>query len=409
MKRKIAALLLCAALTASLAACGDTTGKEAEASASASVSSASVSESSEEAADSSSAEGSADEFSADPLQEDPDSTYAKLLSVPVTEEEYHVEDCITLGDYKGIRLTKQIPEVTDEMVEEELRSLATTEAVDKVEKGDTVNIDYVGTMDGKAFDGGTAEGQTLEIGSGLFIEGFEEGLIGAKTGDVVELNLTFPENYYEELAGKDVLFTVTVNSITRPAKQDDAWVKEYTSGSFDTVEAYKGSLRERLEKEQEENADSVLRQNVWSAVQDASEYHQLPVGYYNEGVEAYEANYAAAAQQNGFEDVDAYIESLKDYGVTKETYEQQKDQYARFMAGSTVLLDALAEAEGLDEEDEGYKEHLKELEEMYGMDEAGLVEMSSEHNVYLYCMTQLVIDRLLADAEVTTETIPAQG
>ena len=139
---------------------------------------------------------------------------------PTTSElmaEIDVEKCVTLGEYKGITVEKTIEPVTDEDVEQEIQSALESYPVEvtnrSVQEGDTVNIDYVGRIDGEEFEGGSDEGALLKIGSGQFIEGFEDGLIGASKGETRVLDLTFPQNYTEDLAGKAVEFTVTVNTI----------------------------------------------------------------------------------------------------------------------------------------------------------------------------------------------------
>ena len=170
---------------------------------------------------------------------------------------------VELGDYKGIEYTREVAEVTDTQIQSQVDSLLsslteTTEVTDRpIEEGDTANIDFVGTMNGEEFDGGSGEGFDLEIGSDSFIDGFEDGLIGHSVGEKVSLDLTFPENYQsEDLAGKDVNFAVTINSIsvkTTPELTDEV-VKENTD--YDTVDAYKDSVRKDLEKQAEEDADS---------------------------------------------------------------------------------------------------------------------------------------------------------
>lgn len=175
---------------------------------------------------------------------------------------------VKLGAYKGITVNTAAPyTVTDQDVESYLEYGVLsnyTEEVDTVEDGDTVNIDYKGTIDGKAFDGGTAAGQSLTIGSGTYIDGFESGLIGAKKGDTVTLNLKFPEDYgKEELNGKAVVFEVTVNSITRKRVLDDALAKEIDA-SVDSVAALKEKIRGQLQ----ENYDySNKQQLAYDAIQ----------------------------------------------------------------------------------------------------------------------------------------------
>ena len=171
---------------------------------------------------------------------------------------------VTLGAYKGVAVKKEVTEVTDAQVdakvEEERSKQATEVEVDDraVMEGDTVNLDYCGTVDGVAFAGGTAEGQTLKIGSHTFIPGFEEQMVGMCIGEEKDLNVTFPEKYHsDELAGKAAVFHVKVNSITAtelPALDDD-FAKDISE--FDTLDEYKADIRAKLEAqaaERDQNA-----------------------------------------------------------------------------------------------------------------------------------------------------------
>lgn len=158
---------------------------------------------------------------------------------------------IVLGEYKNVPVTVVKPSVSDEeldaRIETVLGGYATWDAVDRAaEEGDRVNIDYKGLKDGVAFEGGTAEGYNLVLGSGSFIDGFEDGLIGAAAGEQRNLNLTFPENYQsEELAGQDVVFEVTVNEVAEKHTPEltEAFVAE-NFPDLGTVDAYKEDLRQ---------------------------------------------------------------------------------------------------------------------------------------------------------------------
>ena len=163
---------------------------------------------------------------------------------------------VKLGDYKGLSVSVNDTTVSDKEVEEtvssNLSAKGTMTAVTgrAVQNGDTVNIDYVGTKDGVAFNGGTAQGYDLVIGSGTFINGFEDGLIGHEIGEKVALNLTFPENYGSaELAGQDVIFDVTINSISENVvpELDDAVAKELDP-EVSTKEEYIAKIKANLEK-----------------------------------------------------------------------------------------------------------------------------------------------------------------
>lgn len=165
---------------------------------------------------------------------------------------------ITIGDYKALTLTAEKTEVTDEMVEEQLNALCEmypTEVTGRAaELGDTANIDFAGYKDGTAFDGGTSEGYDLVLGSGSFIDGFEDGVVGMNIGEEKDLDLTFPENYgSEELAGQDVVFHVTLNSLAsaEETEVDDALAKRVMEDESATLEDLRTDIKEQLENNAE--------------------------------------------------------------------------------------------------------------------------------------------------------------
>ncbi len=199
-----------------------------------------------------------------------------------TCEVYVVPD-VTLGEYKGVSVKKQVTEVTDAQVdakvEEERSKQASEVSVDDrpVKDGDTVNLDYAGSVDGVASDGGTAEGQTLKIGSHSFIPGFEEQMVGMSIGEEKDLDVAFPESYHaEELAGKAAVFHVKVNAITETQlpELDDDFAKDISE--FDTLDEYKADVRAKLEAqaaESDKNAftNAVLEKVIDSATVDIPE------------------------------------------------------------------------------------------------------------------------------------------
>ena len=159
---------------------------------------------------------------------------------------------VTLGQYKGLKAPKDVTEVSDEEVEEELEKARKQNARKisvedrEAQMGDTANIDFDGYLNGERFDGGKAEGYDLELGSNSFVPGFEEQVVGMKIGEEKDLDITFPETYVENLAGKAVVFKVKLNSLTYPElpELDDEFAKDVSE--FDTLEEYKADLRERL-------------------------------------------------------------------------------------------------------------------------------------------------------------------
>src|SRR5699024_2982447 len=175
---------------------------------------------------------------------------------------------VKLGDYKNIELKKIEYDVTDEMVEEKVLEVQNSNArildagEEEIKDGDIANIDFVGSIDGEEFPGGSAEGHELTIGSNMFIPGFEEQLIGKKAGEEVEVKTTFPEDYHEQsLAGKESIFKVKVNSVqTKELPElDDEFVKDVSE--FDTLDEYKKDIRENLEEEYK-NREAAEKENA---------------------------------------------------------------------------------------------------------------------------------------------------
>lgn len=180
---------------------------------------------------------------------------------------------VTLGDYKGIKLDKVEYNVTVDDVQAEIdrarkQAGRRVEVTDRaVENGDIVNLDYSGSADGVKFDGGTAQGQELVIGSGSFIPGFEDGMVGMKVGETKDITVKFPENYHaENLAGKDAVFTVTVNKIEKEElpELNDEFAKEVSK--FDTLDEYRADVEKRLTEENTRRADAENENKLVEAI-----------------------------------------------------------------------------------------------------------------------------------------------
>jgi len=173
-----------------------------------------------------------------------------------SEEELHDEESVTLGDYKNLTFSAKEEEVTDAQIETRLKELCAEYPVTiegrPAQEGDTANIDYSGTKDGEAFAGGTAEGYDLKLGSGTFIDGFEDGVIGMNVGDEKDLNLKFPDNYGSaDLAGQEVVFHVKLNQLKSEAdsKVDDDLAKRYYNDDTATLDQLKEKVRAELQAE----------------------------------------------------------------------------------------------------------------------------------------------------------------
>ncbi|RKW52200.1 MAG: trigger factor [Lachnospiraceae bacterium] len=278
-----------------------------------------------------------------------------------------------LADYKGLEYTKQDVSVTDAEVDEKVKSFLEAypeKITDRaVKKGDNVNIDFEGKKDGVAFDGGTAKGFNLKIGSNSFIPGFEDGLIGKKPGETVDLNLKFPDDYKnsEELKGAKVVFTVKINYIVgeTPTELTDELVKANTE--FKTAAEYKADIRKKLETiksaEEKENVQKELLEKVVTASSIKSVPEVAEDKYYGQIMD-YWKNVAA---KYGMELKDLVQNQLK---LTEEKFEEEVKKQAELSARILVVVRAIAEAEKINVSDEEYKTALNTYYENSGANAA---------------------------------------
>ncbi len=396
MKRKILITAMCLMVTLSAAGCGASGGKNT-------VQETSQETSSDTSVISSGSDGAEAALSVSSSSE---SLTDQILAAPVRDGDFKIADAITLGNYKKLDLTKEIQTVTDHDITSYIESQMTPEEVtDKnaaAALGDTVDIAYEGKIDGKAFDGGSSDSYDLTLGSGSFIEGFEDGVVGMKKGETKDLKLRFPDNYYSsDLAGKDVVFTVTVNAIKRTPELTDDWVKNYTNNSISDVADYRESVRKSLTQQEEEKAESELQGEAWNQVQQASVYHFLPKEYVKNGEESFEANIKSEAEKYGLS-LDEYIEQS---GIDQDTYSKQKEQNGRYAAASKLLLGALVKAEKLSENSPAYQKELQKAADLYGVSSDDLISKNGKDNVYNYVMTNVVLDRIIGYARVKEKKV----
>ena len=282
---------------------------------------------------------------------------------------------VTLGEYKGLSVSVNDTTVKDEDVEEEinseLESKSTLEAVTgrAAESGDTVNIDYVGKKDGVAFDGGTAQGYDLKLGSHTFIDGFEDGLIGHENGESVVLNLTFPEDYSsKELAGKDVTFDVTINSISEnvvPTLTDEV-AKEINS-EVSTVEEYKTSVRKDLEETKQKTAKNMVYSDLLRAALDNADIvsgNKLPKWLVEENAKAEKSSFESNLSAYGMT-LDSYLTNV---GMTADEFDAQIKDYAETVARQQLFVRAVAQAENISISAAELEDAYKKYADQYGYD-----------------------------------------
>lgn len=335
------------------------------------------------------------------------------IGIPViTGSDWTLEDCIVLAEYKGLQLTETVEAVSEDDITVYLASMGLPEEAEEVtddsatvEIADTVNISYEGAIDGVSSDSMTAEDTDLLIGSGLFIDGFEDGLIGMKAGETKDLELTFPDDYAaEDYAGQDVVFTVTVNSISRVPVMTNAWVMEYTDSVYTSVEEYRASVREELEQSNEESADYTMRQEAWQLVQDNCEFLALPQEYIEIGEAELQEEIDAIKESYSLDD-EGYLEYV---GMTEEELEEQIAQYGCYVAQSKLVLEAIMQAEGLSTDSDAYAETLASICESLGLTEDEAMEEYGEDTIQDYVLTQMVLDVIVENAEITETTDEAE-
>lgn len=274
-------------------------------------------------------------------------------------------DNITIKQYKGLEVDKvQEITVTDEDVEMSIKSdleiLATkTDVTGRAAKlGDIAIIDFEGKKDGVAFEGGAGTDYELELGSKTFIDGFEDGIVGHNIGEKFDLNLTFPENYGSaDLAGKDVVFTVTLKALKEknvPELTVDILKELGTEAK--TVEEYKAQVKANLEKSNKESAETTLLNSVWEALIKNCEVKKYPEGKVDEYENNMKQQYSYYAQMYGM-DIDQFFTQIMGMSakeMAKNTVTQQ------------LAIALIAEKEGLTIDDKAYEAGVKELAEQYG-------------------------------------------
>jgi trigger factor len=278
---------------------------------------------------------------------------------------------VKLGDYKGLEVEKTETEVTDEDVQNELTRLQEQQAElvvkedGAVENGDTVNIDFEGFVDGEAFEGGKAENYSLEIGSGSFIPGFEEQLVGEKAGAEKDVNVTFPEEYHaEELAGKPAVFKVKIHDIK--AKQlpelNDEFAKE-AEGDAETLEDLKKQLRTKLEESKKQEAENTVRETVIEKASENAEI-EIPEAMVNTELDRMIQEFGQRLQMQGM-NLDLYYQFS---GTSEEALREQMKEDAGKRVRTNLVLEAIVEAENIEVSEEEIDAELAKMAEMYQME-----------------------------------------
>lgn len=315
---------------------------------------------------------------------------------------------VELGDYKGLEIQDKPFEITDEAIQAEIESVlaghAQIDVVEDatVEQGDTVNIDFIGTVDGEEFEGGEAENYQLEIGSGMFIQGFEEQLIGTTSGETREISVTFPEDYHvKSLAGRQAEFRVTLHDVKRKSLRelDDEFVQEISE--FENVEAYMEDLKHNLSHRLVHEHEHYLQDEVVKAVV-ATATVDIPSVMLDNEADKLVDNFAQQLQTQQIP-IDAYLEFT---GMTREELRGQFAESAEQSVRSGLVLEAIGKKEGLEPSAEDVEGELQKIsdsanlpldrvKQMLEMRDPGFESLKSE------LRTRKTLEFLVANSKVS--------
>ncbi|EEO3352206.1 trigger factor [Listeria monocytogenes] len=301
----------------------------------------------------------------------------------VLTAEVTVKPEVKLGDYKGLEVEKRETELTTEELEAELKQLQERQAelVVKedapVENGDTVILDFEGFKDGVAFEGGQAENHSLELGSGQFIPGFEEKLVGLKAGDEADIELTFPEEYHaEDLAGQPVVFKVKLHEIkTKEVPALDDELAKDIDEEVETLDELKEKISKRLQEAKEESVAQAKQEEVIAKAVENAEV-DIPHAMVHHEADHLMNHFAQDLQAQGLTP-ELYYQFT---GQTEEAMHAQMEKDAEKRVKMNLVLEAIAEAENIEPTEEAIDEEISTLAEKYGMEKdavrAALGDMS---------------------------------
>lgn len=261
-----------------------------------------------------------------------------------------LEQYVKLAEYKGISLDKVVSVISEDdlaaQIDENLMNAA-EEISGGAEMGDLVTINFVGTKDGEAFDGGTANNYDLTLGAGGMIPGFEDGIVGMKKGETKDLNLTFPEDYYEEsFAGEDVVFKITCQKVRRKAELTDEWAAK--QGDYKTADDYRAGVKAQMEENAQKAADEELKNKAWLQVVDASEVLEYP----QEDIDKQKKEYKKITQRFADQAEMELEEFVKSQNMTMEQFEASMQQYAELIVKQDLVIQAILDAENISLNDE---------------------------------------------------------
>lgn len=307
---------------------------------------------------------------------------------------------VKLGQYKGLTAPKNVAEVTEQDIDAEMepyikRATRQVSVDTEIRMGDTAVIDFEGFDNGVAFEGGKGENYSLEIGSGSFVPGFEDQLIGMKAGEEKEINITFPEDYVPDLAGKAVVFKVKVNEVKEPQvpQVDDEFAKDVSE--FETLADFRKDLGEKLAKRRAAQADDEFEEAILKQLVDNMQV-EIPDGMVETQLDKLMDEYAMRMQSQGM----SVNEYLKMMGMTPEMMRSSAKPSALRQVQIQLALNAVAEAEKIEISDEDCQEEIKKLAEQYKLTEDQVKAAVPMENLKSDLRLQKASDLVIAEAKV---------
>ncbi|MBR5992073.1 MAG: trigger factor [Clostridia bacterium] len=310
---------------------------------------------------------------------------------------------VKVGKYKGLAVSCCPSDVSDEEVDEQIKQMLDRSAryveVDReVKNGDMTTIDFCGSVDGVEFDGGKAEEYELEIGSGSFIPGFEDQIIGHKAGDEFDVNVTFPEEYVENLAGKDAVFACKLHAVKEKQlpELDDEFAKDVSE--FDTLDELKADTRKHLEEHKKEHSDQEVEEGLAKELAAIVE-GEIPEVMYEHEVDESIQNFAYQIQQAGM-DPDMYLQYT---GMTTDDLRAQFRERAETQVKCRLALNKISELEKVEVTDDDIKASYDEMAKMYEVELDVIEKAFPKEQMAKDLKGSKALDIVKAAAKITTE------
>ncbi|WP_273477099.1 trigger factor [Faecalicoccus acidiformans] len=311
---------------------------------------------------------------------------------------------VTLKEYKGLDIHKEEVNVTDEDVEEEVKRIQNRyadwvlrEEEETAQNGDQVVIDYAGTIDGVPFEGGSAENYPLELGSNTFIPGFEDQLVGVKTGDEKDVVVTFPEDYNAaDLAGKEAVFKCTVHDIKYKElpEANDELIQKLKREGVETLEKFKETTKEDLTKRREEQAERAFEEALIAKVSEDAEVEIPEVMIENE-INRLFRNFENQMSQSGFT-AKQYYEAT---GQTEADLKNMLKPDAQHNVKTMLVLEAVVKQEGIEVTEEDINKEYENMSKTYGMDVDRIKQIVSADNIRYDLAQQKAVDLIKASVK----------